>query len=1029
MRAPLEDPLDLILERDPAGMFTAMDATTRERYRHACQELAVRSRRAPHEVAHEALQLALEHDAHDERGRHVGAWLVAEGRPSLEARLGCRIPWAERASRLVRRHATQAYGGSLFMLLGLALLGVERLLRARGIPVPHRVLLEVTLVPLLLEFLQECLNGVLSRLVAPVAPLPRLEPRRVFSPDTRTLLVTPLLVTSAEDIQTQLRMLEINYLGNVEPELFFALLTDFKDAPEPELPGEQDLLERLERGIQELNARHGHREQPRFFVLHRDRRWNPVAARWMGWERKRGKLDELNRWLLGARDTSFRGPMPGLEGTVRYVITLDADAHLLPGDAARLVATLHHPLNRARFDATGRRVVAGYSLLQPGLDLEPTRAHWLATGGWPLSIIREKKRAQREAPWVLQQRLFGNGDFLGKGIYDVAAFTRCLEGRIPENAVLGHDKIEGMFARVAFVHDIQLFESHPTDFSVSARIWHRWVRGDWQLLPWLLPWVPTQDGRRAPNTLALFERWRLLSALLESLRYPSTLCVLACGWLWLPSRSAPVWTLAVTLWCSRHALLGGLGHLLHGAWRSGSLVSGLRSVLLLVPRLLVGALAQMGCVFLFSGVALDAIFRVLYRLAFNRSRMLDWTTYAQSSRESRSLRTLLTLPEVWGALVLSLGIGGLLAVFNPWALPWAAPVLLAWLPMPLGFVRQERPSSEVSVQVEQIRATARSCWDLYAQRAPEGLPDGEPRAGELSPTDLALGLVAPLGAYHLGYVGLDEMVSRVGRSLEVIEGLERHRGHLLASQTGRGGRRISTTESGVLAAALLVVESGLHAASEVATGEGHLVVLEARAQALREAMDFGWLYDSEAELLHTGYDVEARALEQGHHGLLTSGAMLAGFVALASRQVPLAHWSALTKSDQELRQAGARELGCEELAEHLLPTLFVWFPPATLLAQAAQSALEAGRGRPPDAKQEGAVEPPHSVLALRFQPERVVEELQRVARTGQVEPREQAMALVSAANLTCDDILVRHFHQHWQTAWIEALVYETKDPR
>jgi cyclic beta-1,2-glucan synthetase len=194
-------------------------------------------------------------------------------------------------------------------------------------------------------------------------------------------------------------------------------------------------------------------------------------------------------------------------------------------------------------------------------------------------------------------------------------------------------------------------------------------------------------------------------------------------------------------------------------------------------------------------------------------------------------------------------------------------------------------------------------------------------------------------------------------------------------------------------------------------------------------MDFGWLYDSEAGLLHTGYDVEAQTLEGTHHGLLTSGAMLAGFVAIARRQVPLSHWAALAESDPRLRKGGARDMGREELAEHLLPTLFVWFPPATLLGQAAQEALEAemGKGGPREAEREGAVEPSRSVLALRFQPERAVEALRRVARTGQVAPREQAMALAAVANLTCDDILVRHFHQHWQTAWVEALVYESMD--
>ncbi|NPC83086.1 hypothetical protein HPC49_33305, partial [Pyxidicoccus fallax] len=761
MSPPLEAQLDTLLARDPSGTFIDMDEATRERYRRACVELAARTKKEPLEVAHEAVQLGLEHDASDARGQHVGTWLIAEGRPALEARLGYRATWPERAARFVRRHAGNVYVGSLFMLLALMLLGLERLLAAQGVATPWRVLLGIFLVPLFLMSLQEWVNGVLSRRVAAEVPLPRLEPRRVFSPDTRTLVVTPLLVTSAEEAESQLRMLEINYLGNVEPELFFALLTDFRDAPQKELPGEEELLALLERGIRELNERHGYREQPRFFLLHRERRWNPVAGHWMGWERKRGKLDEFNRLVLGAEDTSYVGPVPALVRTVRYIITLDADTHLLPGDAARLVATLHHPLNRARLDETGRRVVAGYSILQPYLGMEPSRTHWLATGGWPLSIAREKKGARRDIPMSLQQRVFGTGDFMGKGIYDLAAFARCLEGRIPENAILGHDKLEGLFSRCAYVCDITLFESPPRDFSVFTRTWHRWVRGDWQWLPWLLPWMPSQDGRRVRNTLSLFERWKLLAALLESLHYLSTLVLLVAGWLWLPSRFAWAWSLGMSLWGSRHTIVAALGRMFRDVRNSGSIVSGVRTVLFTVPRLLVGAVSNMGGLFLFTGVSLDAILRTLYQLAFDRSRMLDWTTFAQSNREARSLRTVLMLPEIAGSLVLTLGIGGALAVVNPWALPWAAPLLLAWTPMLVMLVRQPAPAAVAGpAHPEQLRSLARSCWELYEASATRGVEGGGTKG--LSPTDLALSLVVPLSAYHLGYVGWEALVSRVG---------------------------------------------------------------------------------------------------------------------------------------------------------------------------------------------------------------------------------------------------------------------------
>ncbi|WP_375772567.1 glycosyltransferase family 2 protein [Archangium gephyra] len=996
-----------------------MDEATRERYRRACQEVAAWSGRTPSEAAHEALRLSEEHDAGEPRGRHVGAWLLAEGRARLEASLGCKLPWRARAARFARRHSQGLYVGSLLLVTALLALGIERLLATRGMQPLHRLLLVAILAPQVLDLLQERFELLASRLVRHLEPLPRLEPERVFSPDTRTLVVTPLLVASAEDIDSQLRMMEINYLGNVEPELFFALLTDFRDAPEKDMPADGGLRERLERGLRELNERHGYREQPRFFYLHRERRWNPVARRWMGWERKRGKLEELNRLVLGAEDTSYTGPVPGVVRTVRYVLTLDADTHLLPGAAARLVATLHHPLNRARFDAAGKRVVAGYSMLQPAIADGPTKAAWLSTGGWPLSIARNKRDPRTGMdPAAVHQFLFGSGTFVGKGLYDVAAFARSLEGRLPENFILSHDRIEGMFARVGYVSDVRLFERSPATMASQARIWHRWTRGDWQVLPWLLPWVPSQHGL-VRNTLPMFDRWALLSAMRGSLAHPLSFCLLAFGWLCLPASSAGAWTLGAMLWNCRSLLIMGSVDALRAVWRSPSFAS-LGFVVAQVGRMSLGVVMNHTILLPTTGLMLDAIGRALYGLVFDRSRMLDWTTHAQSSRQGGGLRHLLTLPEVWGALVLALGVGGALAVSNPGALPWACPLLLLWLPHPVMHLLRREPGSAPGVRespdAERLRTLARGFWELYV-RSEEGRT-------ELSPTDLSLGLVAPLSAYHLGYVGLEGLVSRLDESLSVIAGLERHRGHLFERYEARerrplGPRRISTAESGVLAASLVIVERGLQASRMVCTDEALRVRLgeaEARARALREELDFSFLYDGEAGLFHTGYDAGSGALEGAHHGLLTSGAMLAGFVAIARRQVPLRHWLALTASDQRLRAEGAISLPHDALAEHLLPTLFLWFPPASLLGQAALDAVNAGNGAPQ-----------LPAPALRFRPERVAADLQRLADTRTGGARDQAMALAAVANLTCDDILVQHFHRHWQTAWVEGLVYETKD--
>jgi hypothetical protein len=1047
--------LDLLLKRDPAGAYEGMDAATHERYRQVCRELASWSGKAPSTIAHEAVQLCLEQDASDPRGRHVGTHLLAEGRPLLEKRLGCHVPWRARALRLVHRHAAGSYIGALLALLALALLGVERLLASRGLALPYRGLLTASLTLPLLDFLQETVHWGLLRLAGPPVPLPRLEPGRIFSPDTRTMVVTPLLITGAEDLRSQLRRMGSNALGNTDPELFFALLTDFRDAQAKELPGEAELLEQLKQGIRQLNEQQGYREQPRFFFLHRERRWNPVAGRWMGWERKRGKLEEFNRLVLGARDTSYTGSVPEIVRTIRYVITLDADTHLLPGSAARLVATLHHPLNRPRFDAAGQRVIAGYSILQPNSEFSPTRARWLASGGWPVSLVRQRKDAVSANAWMLQQRLFGTGAFVGKGLYDVAAFARCLEGQFPENAILSHDKLEGMYARAGLVHDIKLFESQPEDMTVFARIWHRWLRGDWQLLPWLFPRVPGHGGRSVPNPLSLLDRWQLLMGLARSLSYPASLWALACGWLWLPGGGAWAWTLGATLWICRHSLAANVVNMVRAARRSKSVMAGVRSVFSSMGRLILGTIVRMAAILPSSALVLDAVIRVLYRLAFDRSRMLDWQTHAQASRQVRGF-SLLARPEAWGALVLALVLAGALAVFNPGALPWACPLLVVWLPVLVHTHRRRaarRARKGALQELDSLRSLARGCWARYAswdptrEQPPRALEAQGEQAG-VSPTDLGLWLVAPVSAYHLGYLEPAELVSRLGGALAVIAELERYRGHFfdqydLRERRRVGPRHISTAESGAVAAAFVVAESGLHAARAAASSPeliARLEAVEALARRLREEMDFAFLYDGAVELLYTGYDAGSGVPEGAHHGLLTSAAMLAGFMAIALRQVPLQHWLALGASDQRQRAAGARAPGERALAEQLLPTLFLWFPPATLLGRAALSTVDAGLGTRGAGPAPPAIAPPHlSVLALRFRPEQALANLRHVA--GQELPaaaeeaagppalsiRKHALVLAAVANLACDDILIQHFHQHWQTAWVEALIYETED--
>ena len=373
-------------------------------------------------------------------------------------------------------------------------------------------------------------------------------------PDScRTLVVVPAMLSSAQEVASLLQQIEQHYLRNPDHNLYFALLTDFGDAPRQNLPGDTALLEQARAGIEALNARYaevGAAQNGLFCMFHRERRWNAQEGRWIGWERKRGKLHELNRWLRGAVDTSivsYIGPAEQLR-QVKYVITLDADTLLGRDGARRLVGTLAHPLNHAQADPRTGRVVHGYGLLQPRTEITPSSANYsrfsrIFAGDIGLDLYTH-------AVSNVYQDLFGSGIYIGKGIYDVDAFENSLAGRVPENTLLSHDLFEGIHGRAGLVTDIVLYEDYPPSYLTYMRRQRRWTRGDWQLLPWLLPArrPPGPDTVRQPITagFGVIDTWKMLDNLRRSLLPPALLLLLMAGWLGLPG-AAWVWTAAAVL--------------------------------------------------------------------------------------------------------------------------------------------------------------------------------------------------------------------------------------------------------------------------------------------------------------------------------------------------------------------------------------------------------------------------------------------------------------------------------------------------
>ena len=667
------------LREDPADAYARMEFATRDRYRHTVERIAKRSRLSEEEVAREAIRLAREAMGTNgtERTAHVGYYLVAPGLQLLERLAGLRPSRAERAVPLDLYLMPIVVLTLLFSTWGV-------LHAEAGAPGARGWLLVLVGVLGLLAASQLAVglvNWTVTVLTHP-RELPRMDFSHGIPAEARTLVVVPAMLSSPEHIDLLCDALEVRYLANRDEHLHFALLSDFTDDRSETLPGDAALVSRARLRIQELNARHagnGQRggEGP-FLLFHRPRRWNPRERRWMGYERKRGKLGDLNALIRTGASEAFSeivGDVAVLS-RVQYVITLDSDTQL-PRDAAReLVATMAHPLNRPKYDDALGRVVEGYGILQPrvSISLEAANRSQFSRIFGSEPGIDPYTRAVSD----VYQDLFHEGSFIGKGIYEVETVERALAGRLPENRILSHDLLEGCYVRSGLLSDVELYEEFPSHFESDMRRRHRWIRGDWQIVDWLFRTVPGPDGRRRRNPLSALSRWKLFDNLRRSLVPGALLLLLLIGW----SALSPLWWTAAML--TVVLLPSVIAGMLDFARKPRELPWALHlpSASRAASRHLFQA--GLGLVFLLHEAvnSMDAIVRTMGRMIFTRRRLLEWSSSSETEQNG-ALGPRAMYRSMWSSPVLAAASGAYLLAQRPAGLPIAAPILALWMLAPL----------------------------------------------------------------------------------------------------------------------------------------------------------------------------------------------------------------------------------------------------------------------------------------------------------------------------------------------------------
>ena len=758
---------------------------------------------------------------------------------------------------------------------------------------PERMLLFVPLLIMSFRFASDIVGALITRWLVP-RPLLLLKMDRV-SPDCRTLVALPVLLSSKDRADALIEQLETLGTLCTDDNIEFVLLGDFKDSAQPSETADNEILRAAREGVNRLNERSG---SARYHYLHRNRVFSVADGRYMGYERKRGALMALNDVLLGL-DNAFDAEghsVSTLTHRFRYVITLDADSRILPTAIGQMIGAIAHPLNRARVEEGKQK---GYALLTPRVEMSVRTAFARLLGGMG------GVDSYCAAVGNLFRDLCGRGLFCGKGIYDVHIFHERLAGKIPDNTVLSHDLLEGIFADCGFLESVAAHDGFPETLSGYIKRLHRWTRGDWQLIPFLFG-----------KTVKLLDRFLMLSNLMRSLTGASAFACMLVG-----------------LWAGDTGLTA-----------TALLLMVLPFVLSLPnpgPESVRRAIANLALLPLTAWTQVDAVVRALYRSYVSHRSMLEWMPASDADGQGDGhmqtagrIAALLVLPACLraGTFLVALGLGMLFFIGAAWM---------------ISLTRDGSKNALSNDDVEKLKDIAERTWHFFETFVPvesTGLPPDnvqlDPPLGmakRTSPTNIGLYVLSCLCAFELRLIDFQSFRARMEQTISTLESLPKWKGQLynwydIETLSPLPVRYVSAVDSGNLAACLMLCACALP--EDIAV----------RLEQLVRGMDFSALYDDEKELFFIGYDAEHEKMSESHYDLLASEAHILSFVAIALGQIPVRHWFQLGRA----RTGHALISWSGTLFEYLMPGLFLRAPEGTLLHGSNREAVRLQRVTNPE---------------------------------------------------------------------------------
>ena len=820
--------VEKVLIEDPYGAYTDMNFATRDRYRHVIEGVSKRTGLEEEDVARKAVALAREKAnelPYRDRKTHVGYFLTDKGFPDFVAVTGLRLSAKEKIKALRERFPMFFYLSAFFIFTVFP--------AVTGVSYAYFVGTSGLLLWVVSALIVFCscrfalaLTNWLVTLVVPPRKLGRMDFSKGIHADSKTLAVVPTIISGKKVIESLIEDLEVRYLANRDENLFFGLLTDFPDASLKVLPEEQDLLEEITLGVKMLNGRYGTEKEDRFFLFHRPRTWNVRENVWMAWERKRGKLFELNFLLRGKgfKEEGYLvvGNIEQLRD-VRYIITLDTDTHMPLGSARELAATMAHPLNRAVYDEERGRVTEGYGILQPRVEVSmasacKSRFVKLFTGDPGIDPYTQSVSD-------VYQDVFAEGSFIGKGIYEVDTFIRSMHGRFPDEMILSHDLLEGAYARSGLVSDIQFFEEYPSSYALDVNRRHRWIRGDWQILAWILPKAPCYGGKWDKNPISALSKWKIFDNLRRSFVAPAMLALLAVAWTFMDD--AVFWTMFVSGIVILPQLFGSVLDVFRKP-EAAPFFTHLKSEAVNTLRRVLQAVFFLANLIFEAFISLDAAARAIVRVFITHRKTLEWVTSGDMKRRAHT--GLMGFYEsMWMAPAVAVLMAALFYVKVPASLPGALPLLVLWFLSPVisWGISRTIPHKKVKLSAEKesfLKIVARRTWRFFEDfvsiennwLVPDNCQESPSKiiTRRTSPTNLGMSLLANLTAYDLRYISGEGFLKRTSRTVESMKKMKRFRGNFynwydITTLEPLTPLYVSSVDSGNLAGALLVLRQGI----------------------------------------------------------------------------------------------------------------------------------------------------------------------------------------------------------------------------